>query len=365
MAQEELSGQNPKQPSKNQASLVFFVLVIFFGTVVFVYWLFLRGTESTEDAKVAGHIVNVASRINGQVIQVLVNNGTGVKADDPLVVLDSAIPLANVKLARADFDAAVASFKQAVVDVKQARASFLSAQSAKQLEYKNLMRVQSLQKQSAISQQDVDQQKNRYEQAVATFEGAKAVLYMSEHVYQVFGDKVLDTNKDKFLSYSEKMKGLNPTLDLAIAKLKRAHASLVIANANLSYTTVRAPFAGVVTNKTVEVGKNVNSDAPLLSVVSLTDTWVVANFKETQLNGVPVGSEAEIQADAYDGKTFKGVVTSIAAASGDSFALLPPDNASGNFVKVTQRFPVKIEFRPFPKELMRPGMSLEVSVKSR
>lgn len=365
MENENKAEQNLKASMKKKAPMVFMGLILFFISAVILYWFFLRGKESTEDAKIVGHIVSIAPRIEGQVVQIFVNNDSVVKEGEPLVLLDNSMQLANVELAQADFDASVASFKQATVDVRQARANFLSAQSTKELELKNLKRVLSLQQQKAISQQGVDQQKNKYEQAVATLEAAKAVLYMSENVYKVFGNSIFEKNKDKFLAYTEKIKGLNPTLDAALAKLNRAKANLDLAKLNLTYTVVRAPFSGVVANKTAEVGKNVNPNVPLLSIVSLTDTWVVANFKETQLKDLQIGDPVKIRVDTYPHKVFTGVVNSIAPASGDSFALLPPDNASGNFIKVTQRFPIKIDFHPFPKEIMRPGMSVDVTIKEK
>lgn len=351
-----------KTPRK-KSPMVFVGLILFFGAVVLIYWLVWGGVESTNDAKVSGHIVNVAPRIEGQIEKIYVENGSVVKKGDPLVLLDNSFQQANLELAHADFDAAVASFKQATVDVKQARATFLSAQSEKELELKNLNRVLSLKKQKAITQQAVDQQQNKYDQAVANFEGAQAVLYMSENVYKVFGNKMLLQDTEKFMNYSAKMKDLNPTLDSALAKLKRAKANLDIATLNLSYTTVRAPYAGTVANKTAEVGQNANPSVPLLSLVSLNDTWITANFKETQLNSIALGDLVKIKIDTFGGKVFTGVVSSLSSASGDSFALLPPDNASGNFIKVTQRFPVRIDFKPIPTEITRPGMSAEVSVK--
>lgn len=352
-----------KDSEKKLAPIIFMILSLIFATSVSIYFLFLRGSESTEDAKIVGHIVSIAPRIEGQVVKILVDNDQYVKEGEPLVILDDSLQKANEELAQADFDASVASFKQATIDVKQARANFLSAQSSKALEAKNLERVLSLQKQNAITQQAVDQQKNKYDQAVASFESAQAVLYMSESVSKNFGDHLNSSDTDKFMAQADKMKGFNPSLDAALAKMKKAKANLDLAKLNLSYTVVQAPFAGVVANRSVELGKNVNSSVPLLSIVSLTDTWVVANFKETQLKGLKPGEKVKIRIDIYGRKVFRGVVESLAPASGDSFALLPPDNASGNFIKVTQRFPVKIKFDPYPKEILRPGASAIVTVK--
>ncbi len=170
-------------------------------------------------------------------------------------------------------------------------------------------------------------------------------------------------NDEEFLKYAEKIKGSNPQLDSALARLKKAKANLDIAKLNLSYTVIRAPFNGMTANKSVELGGIVNANSPLFSLVSLDDTWIVANFKENQLTNIKPGQPVKISLDMYGSDKFEGVVTSIAPASGESFALLPPDNASGNFVKVTQRVPVRIDFTKRPNErVTRPGVSAEVTV---
>ena len=360
----EMENSEKKWITSSYAPGVFIGLIVFFTLIVTFFLLLSKGIETTEDAKVMGHIVDVAPRIEGQVVRVLVDNDSVVKEGDPLVLLDNSLQAANVALAQADYNSAVANFKQAIVDVKQARANFLSAQSSKELENKNLNRVLNLKKQRAITQQAVDQQVNKYDLAVATFDSAQAVLYMSENVYKAFGQNMLLQDNDEFLNYSNKMQGYSPTLDSALAKLNRAKATLDLAKLNLSYNTVLAPFSGVIANRTVEVGKNIGPNVPLLSVFSLKYVWIVANFKETQLKNLKKGESVKIKIDTYK-KSYQGVVDSLAPASGDSFALLPPDNASGNFIKVTQRFPVRIHFDPFPTEIMRPGMSAYISVKAK
>lgn len=343
---------------------VLFSLILISCLVVILSWLIFANSETTDNAQVTGNIVNIASRIDGQITKIYVENNTPVKAGDPLVKLDDSIQLANLDAAQADFDAAVAGFKQATIDVKQARANFLAAQSAKDLAYKNLNRGLSLEKQNAISQLNLDQQKNQYDQAVANFEAAKAVLYMSENMFKTFGNKFSTSNKDEFLKYAKKMKGFNPALDSAIAKLLKAKSNLELANLNLDYTVIKAPLAGFTGNKTAEVGANVNPSVPLMSVVA-SKTWIVANFKETQMKKIKNGSRSTIKIDSYGSKKFEGVVTSISPATGEVFALLPPDNASGNFVKVTQRVPVRIDFKTAPDEAIKPGMSAEVTVDTK
>jgi membrane fusion protein (multidrug efflux system) len=154
--------------------------------------------------------------------------------------------------------------------------------------------------------------------------------------------------------------------DSAEARVKLAQAAMEQSRLNLQYTTVKAPSAGVVSRKTVETGQVVQPGQPLLALVSLDDLWVTANFKETQLHDMRPGQPATIGVDAY-GRTYKGRVDSIAAATGARFSLLPPENATGNYVKVVQRIPVKIVFEQGqdPQHLLRPGMSVVTTVLDR
>ncbi|HSD65599.1 MAG TPA: HlyD family secretion protein, partial [Vicinamibacteria bacterium] len=153
----------------------------------------------------------------------------------------------------------------------------------------------------------------------------------------------------------------------AAAKVEMARAALEQAKLNLSYTEVKAPVRGVVSRRTVEVGQIVQAGQPLLALVPLDDVWVVANFKESQLKRIRPGQPVEIAVDAYGGRTFRARVDSIAAATGSRFSLLPPENATGNYVKVVQRIPVKIVLERGQDEehVLRPGMSVVPTVLTR
>jgi len=153
----------------------------------------------------------------------------------------------------------------------------------------------------------------------------------------------------------------------AEARVKQAQAALEQAELNLQYTTIKAPSDGVVSRKTVEVGQVVQTGQPLLALVSMTDVWVTANFKETQLRLMRPGQSVVVEVDGLGGKEFNAKVDSIAAATGAKFSLLPPENATGNYVKVVQRVPVKIVFEPGqdPERLLRPGMSVTPTVSVR
>jgi membrane fusion protein (multidrug efflux system) len=153
----------------------------------------------------------------------------------------------------------------------------------------------------------------------------------------------------------------------ADAKVQMARAAVERARLDLAYTEVRAPVAGVVSRRTAEIGQVVQAGQPLLALVALDDVWVTANFKESQLRGIRPGMPVSIAVDAYGGRAYRGHVDSIAAATGSRFSLLPPENATGNFVKVVQRVPVKIVFEPGQDEahLLRPGLSVVPTVHIR
>ncbi len=379
---------------------------VFFGVlfsclfIVLIVWVFTFGKESTDDSQVVGHIVSLSPRISGQVVKIFVENNQIVKAGDPLVELDNAPGHADVDSAQAEFDAAKASYVQAQAQheqidknysasltqaeggitqassgvvasseaVKEARAKLNSAKSAEELAKKNLERYIILKSHGAVTQFDLDNQQNQYTQAKAALEASQAQLKSMEASRKQSSGS-LQQAKGQLLSaqsLSNQVKAYQAAILLAYAKMKKAEAELDQAKLRLSYTLVKAPFSGVTSNKMVELGQMVDTATPLFSIVSLHDTWLVANFKEDQLQKMKPGQFVKIKVDSYPGKSFKGVVRSVSGASGSTFALLPPDNASGNFVKVTQRFPVEIEIQPRPQGVvLRPGMSTVVTVVTK
>lgn len=379
---------------------VFFGILLSCFFIVLIVWIFTFGKESTDDSQVVGHIVNISPRISGQVAKIFVGNNQTVKEGDPLVELDSAQQSADVDSAQAEFDAAKASFEQAQAQhaqidknysaslaqaqggitqassgivasleaVKQARANLDSAKSTEELARKNLERYINLKSHGAVTQFDLDNQQNQYTQAKAAWEASQAQLASMEASRKQSSGS-LQQAKGQLLSaqsLSSQVKAYQAAISLAFAKMKKAEAGLEQAKLRLSYTVVKAPFSGVTSNKMVELGQMVETATPLFSVVSLNDTWLVANFKEDQLQKMKPGQPVKIKVDTYPGKSFHGIVRSVSGASGSTFSLLPPDNASGNFVKVTQRFPVEIDIHPRPQDVvLRPGMSTVVTVVTR
>ncbi len=300
------------------------------------------GLENTDDAQIEGRIVSISSRVSGQVQKVYVTDNQVVKAGDPLVDLDRTELESRLAAAQADLIAARANLSSSESDVA-------GANSRLKLSEIELNRIRKLAKDGVVSQSEVDTRQAQYDQAKASYDQAMARLG---------GGK------------SELVKNQPASPGAALAKVLQAEAALQLAKVNLSYTTISAPIDGVVSRKNVEVGQILAPMSSLLALVNLNEVWVVANFKEDQLKHMKVGQSARIKVDSYGGKAFEGEVASIAAATGSKFSLIPPDNASGNFVKVVQRVSVLLHFKSHENQaeggiVLRPGLSAYVSVTTR
>lgn len=300
------------------------------------------GQETTDDAQVEARIVNISARMSGQVQKVFITDNQVVKVGDPLVELDRTEWESKLAAAQADLIAARANLSSSESDVA-------AANSRLRLSEIELNRIRKLTKDGVVSQSELDTRQAQYDQAKAAYDQAMARLG---------GGK------------SEKHSNELATPGAALAKVLQAEAALQLAKVNLSYATIVAPINGVVSRKNVEVGQMLAPMNSLLALVDLEDVWILANFKEDQMKNMKVGQAALIKVDSYPGKKFEGEVASIAAATGAKFSLIPPDNASGNFVKVVQRIPVLIHFKnndnkPGSANVLRPGMSAFVSVTTR
>src|SRR5256885_2156274 len=281
---------------------------------------YCHNRETTDDAQVDGHITPMASKVYGRVAQVLVDDNQAVKAGQVLVKIDPRDYQAALDQAKASLALAESEARSAGVDVPRTRENVASGNSS----------------------------------ADAQFMGAQADLASAQATYEQAQTADLawaPANVDKSRANAE------------LAKVEQARAALEAAELNLSYTEITAPVDGVATHKQVETGQIVQAGQGLLLVVPLENVWVTANFKETQLRNMKAGQKAEVKVDTY-GKTFSGRVDSIAAATGSLLSLLPPENATGNYVKVVQRIPVKIVLDPIPSRqaVLRPGMNVDATV---
>jgi membrane fusion protein (multidrug efflux system) len=395
----------------NRKLAIFGAVLIIVAAGVFL-WVQSWNRVSTDDAQVDGHIAPVSARIYSNVIEVLVNDNQQVKQGQVLVRLDPRDYQAKVDQAKASVAVAASQAQGASVGVPLIRETTQSSTSSAEAE---LGAVQADYEQSKAeyekaSNADVALERSNVRTAQATSDRAKADLdrmqplvdkaeisrlqYDSYLASARVAESELKAAEDKLagalqnaqmkkaamlasqarvtqgragvIEAQANQKQVNVrTADAAsaAANVTLARANLETAELNLSYTTIVAPMDGVVTKKSVELGQIVQQGQGLMMIVPLNDVWVTANFKETQLRGVVPGQKAEVKVD-LTGKTYPGHVDSVAGATGTRMSLLPPENATGNYVKVVQRIPVKIVLDPIPggNNILRPGMNVDATI---
>ena len=312
-------------------------------------WLFvLRFQESTDDAYVGGDVTVLAPKVNGFVDRILVTDNQRVKAGDVLVQLDAR-----------DYDAKLA---QATAEVDSARAAVAELEAKQQLQYavigqhaadrnassaeltrasSDRVRYRELVKSDAVSNQIVERADADYSKADAAVARSDAALLASKRQLDVLGAQLTD----------------------ARARVNTALAAQRVAALNVEYTTIRSPVDGYVGNRTGRVGMLANVGVPLLTVVPVSGLWIDANFKEDQLRKMRAGDRVDVALDA-SGTRLHGRVDSLAPATGATFSVLPPENATGNFTKIVQRVPVRVHLDPQPgiEHVLRPGLSAVVTV---
>jgi membrane fusion protein (multidrug efflux system) len=388
------------RPSRT-ASPGFRIAVIIAAVVLLVVGFFVyryvTSYESTDDAQVDGHINSISARISGHVISLNVQDNQYVQAGTVLVEIDPADYQIAYEKAKADFEDAQATAAAAGVnvpitsvnttsqvsateaDVASSRAGIaaarqqlesskaqLSEAEANNVKAQNdLGRYKQLVDKQEISQQQYDQAVASAKASAAAVDSARALADAAQsQVVQAQGRLVqAQANWSNAQTAPRQMEVIRSRAASALAIAQQKKAELDQAQLNLQYTKITAPVSGVVSDRTVEVGQNVSPGQELMKIIPLDDIWITANFKETQLRDMKVGQPVTIEVDAY-GKNYKGKVDSIAGASGARFSLLPPENATGNYVKVVQRVPVKIVLDPGENNdhLLRPGMSVTPKV---
>lgn len=390
---------------------------LFFGAVALLVvavtlFFYFHNRESTDDAQVDGHITPVAAKIYGRIGKVLVEDNQPVKAGQVLAQIDPADYQAAVDQARAALAFAESDARSAGVDVPRTSETVASGTSSAEAQLAaaqaDLMRAQSGYDQAqtadlAVAQANVDRSRANAQLAKADLERYMPLMEKGEISKQQFdaARANADASASALIADEQRLAQAKRNIDISRAQLEaakarvevaragvgsahadlkrvamrsaeaqgklasvdRARAQLAAAELNLSYCNVIAPVDGVATHKTVETGQIVQPGQGLLVVVPLHDVWVTANFKETQLRNMKPGQKAYVKVDTY-GKTFSGHVDSIAGATGAVLSLLPPENATGNYVKVVQRIPVKIVLDPIPTDVavLRPGMNVEATV---
>src|SRR5246127_2041221 len=375
-------------------------------------FLYYRNRESTDDPQVDGHITPIASKIYGRVSEVLIDDNQPVKAGQVLVKIDprdyqAALDQAKAELALAQSDAvsagvdiprtrenvasgtssadaqlagasadltsAQATYAQArAEDLAYARANVDKSRANAELAQADLARYKPLLDKGEISQQQYDAAKANSDATASALKADQEKLAQAQRAVDIAkaqlvaaGARVEQAKASVSSAHADLRQVSMRTADAQgkIAKVQQERASLAAADLNLSYTEIVAPVDGVATHKQVEPGQIVQQGQGLLVVVPLQNVWVTANFKETQLRKMRAGQKAYVRVDTY-GQTFPGHLDSIAGATGAVLSLLPPENATGNYVKVVQRIPVKIVLDPIPpdKAILRPGMNVDATV---
>jgi membrane fusion protein, multidrug efflux system len=385
----------PERKPRRKAPLVAGGLVTVGLGIAAVLYISSRGKETTDDAQVEGHVSPVAARVTGQVSRVLVKDNQRVKKGDVLVELDDADYAVRAASARADLAAAQATYDsaaatleltkkqldanlaiarggvsqatavsgstQAVID--QANADVSASTSRLALAKTELARTQRLVDQGAIPRNELDARLDAVAQTESQLASARARV-VTAMASRSNSSGTTEAARGRLLiaqAVPEQIAVAQAQVELAKARVDQAQASLRQADLNLGYTKIRAEIDGTVSKRTVEPGQIASPDRALLALVDTSEEWVVANFKETQLGKIRPGQSVKIKIDGFDDQ-MHGTVDSIQAGTGSRFSLLPPDNASGNFTKVTQRVPVKILLPDHAQEGLRPGTSADVTV---
>ena len=316
------------------------------------YWVVGRFLESTDDAYVQADSTIIAPKVSGYLSEVLVEDNQPVKAAQPLAKIDDRDYVASLDQAKADVATAQADIENVTAALQQQQAVIAQARATVAVDQANLTyaeqentRYGTLANQGSASVETAQQTTSRRDTARATLTRDTAAVTATE----------------------EQVAMLQAQLAKTKAALQHYEAVQEQAQLNLSYTNINAPIEGVVGNRSLRVGEYVQAGTQLMAVVPLAAVYMVANFEETQLAGIRKGAPVRIVVDTYSKATVKGHVDSIAPASGEEFALLPPDNATGNFTKIVQRIPVKIAIDPNDplRGELRPGMSVTATVDTR
>lgn len=398
--QKRVVEEAPEKKSRRRM-IIIIVVAILAAIAIFFYWR-STFTEDTDDAQVDGNLYQVSSRVAGQVVQVDVEEQQTVHKGDPIAEVDPRDFQVAVEQAEANLQNAKADYEQARVNVpitsvtthtqvltstsdvasSEAAVSQAEAQAAAANE-----RIQQAKANALKAQIDVDRytplvkndviSKQQFDQAVATSTADQAALNEAERSATASQDQIRQARARlaQALSQQHQSQQTAPKQvaaqlareQAALAEVQQAQARLDQAKLNLGYTKIVAPIDGIVSRKTVAVGANLSVGQSLLTIVPLEDLWVTANFKETQLKEMHPGQAVELSVDALGGKKFDGHVTQIGGATGSALSLFPPENATGNYVKVVQRIPVRINFDDLAKEdpnhELRIGMSVEPKVR--
>jgi membrane fusion protein (multidrug efflux system) len=353
--------QTPRKNSgRKKIGIIILILLIAIGAIIIFFYLRYKATHvTTDNAFIEGAIHTIASKVSGTVKAIHVRDNQSVKKGDLLIEVDPVDFDVKVKEASSKLDAEKAKFLEVEAKIETAKRQLLELKTKMETAKANLelqqanrkqaeideKRAENLYKREAISRERYEKTKTEFDVAVAREKAATEQLRQAEMAIETQGAVIRQAEAAKIVKLST---------------IKEREAGLRIAELDYGYTRISAPSDGYVTKKSVEVGNQIQAGQPLMAIVPLYDIWVIANYKETQLEKVKTGQKVKIKVDTYPGKTFKGKVESIMAGTGAIFSLFPPENATGSYVKVVQRIPVKIvlEEGADPEHVLRIGMSV-------
>jgi membrane fusion protein (multidrug efflux system) len=401
----------PRKSRRRAVRIIVPIAILILLVGGYFLWKHFNAYESTDDAQIDGHINAISARINGNVIQVLTDDEKYVKAGDVLVRIDPTDYQVAVAMAEADLAAAEAALQGSRTDIpitttntasqlttahstridanaalvgaqRQLSAAHSRVETAKaqvreaEANYKkasdDVVRYRQLVAKDEISKQQYDTAVSTADAAKATLDARTAAAAEAEDNMRVAQSAVEQASAKITQADASILAAMTAPQQVAVsetraksaqAQVAQRRALLDQAKLNLSYCTIFAPVGGIVGKKTVEVGHNISPGEQLMAVVPLDDIWVTANFKETQLRRMKPGQAVKVGVDAYS-REYNGKVEGVGGASGSKFSLLPPENATGNYVKVVQRIPVRINLEPGQNDdhRLRPGMSVDPKV---
>ncbi len=390
----------PEKKSGRKFIIIAVIILLVIGAGIF-YW---RSTfsEDTDDAQVDGDLYQVSSRVTGQVVKVYVEDNQEVKIGDPIAEIDPRDYQVALEQAEADLASKQAAAIQATVNVpitsvnvnttvsttgSDVQGTVATVEQARKQEQAAEARVAQAKANAVKSRLDVERytplvekdviSKQQFDAAVAADAGNQAAVLEAEAT--VIAQQAAVTQALQKLAQSrfqsaqsiktgpDQVRVQQAKANSAMADVKQAQAKVDQARLNLSYTHITAPVTGIVNKKNVQVGVNLSIGQDVLTIIPLTNLWVTANFKETQLAKMKPGQSVTLKVDALGGRKFHGKVTQIGGATGSKLSLFPPENATGNYVKVVQRIPVRIDFTNVQQEngdyALRPGMSVTPDVE--
>lgn len=389
---DETQTESPKQRSVKRYFIIGGVLLLILVAVL--YWLHSRHYEDTDDAQIDGHLDQISARVAGHISQVNVEDNQMVQKGQVLAVIDPSdyevslqqaqaqvaasqanyeassanVPVIGINTgstlssAGADVQASAGGIDQAKKQLDAAQARVASAAAAAKKAQLDVDRYTPLVQRDVISKQQYDAAVATAEQTQAQLQEAQANVVAAAAGVRVANDRLRQSQArlQDAQTGPQQMAIQRAKADQAASQVKQAQAQVSQARLNLGYATVVAPYSGIVNKKNIELGENVSIGQNLMTIISLDELWVTANFKETQLRYMQPGQTVLIHVDAY-GRDYHGKVTQIGGATGSRLSLFPPENATGNYVKVVQRIPVRIDFTDKNENndrLLRPGLSV-------